>query len=230
MTVTRMRRTDSALLFHARYTDGVVDALTGQAATFTRAGTATFTDSNGNTGTAAHSRPRFEVDGGVPALWLEVADTESIFYTWPISPSREWSALTTMVAPAGPDTDRAFVIGGNNTPSVQVRLHGGTEFRAFHFNGASSVNSITSGLGVQAGDIVEGVARFFADGSMQVEASVNGGAVVSGAVTAALAPAASWQTERLYAGHAPTSGGISIIREIKLHPDPDLTMAQLRGA
>lgn len=232
MTVKRLRRTDSGLLFHARYVDGVVRALTGQKATFARAATAPFVDSNGRVGEAGHSRPRFQVSGGRPAVLLEAAAdagaVETLYHDWAEPPSVPFALLATFVVPLAADSQHAVVIGSQAGPHVLVRLTGGTELRADHDNGSSSVSTSTSGLDASDGDVVDALVRFRADGSLGLEGAANGGTVVTATDTAALAPADSWGEPRIYTAHADDSvGRTSIVREIKVHPDPEIPFAVL---
>lgn len=236
MSVARLRRSGSGLLFHARYADALVDAITGQPHTFTRASTADFTDSNGNVGTAGQFQPRFEVTEGVPALLVEesadAGAVETLSYDWPIVPGRPFGALVTFLVPSTP-TARQMNIGDTN-PQLIVRLHGpgDDEFRVIHIDaGGSSVSSITSGLDASPGSVIEGLVRFRADGSIEIEASKDGASPVIAEPSATLDPEAAWSAPRLYAGH-PTDGTAlrTEVREIKIHPDPDLTMDELRGA
>lgn len=83
-------------------------ALTGQAATLTRSGTGTFTDSGGTTVTAVHSMPRWEsrIWFGAPAIGLRLGTDD---LSWPL----DW--------PLGTLT---LLIEGINLGTAQTSGHG----------------------------------------------------------------------------------------------------------
>ena len=83
-----------------------LSALTGQAGTLTRAGTATFLDSSGGTVTAVHSMPRWESRTweGAPAVGLRMAADD---LSWPLT----WSLQTLTVLVEGVNLGTAQTSG-----------------------------------------------------------------------------------------------------------------------
>lgn len=418
MTVARLRRTDSALLFHARYTDGVVEALTGQADSFSRSGDGYALASNGLYLRAAHSRPRFAVDvndvvgllleasqenlalqaanlddssspwannsaftidgvaslvpgqtahqheyvsggesrnqiigtfpspatphtlavlfenvnasssscriwdgsvgivsgvryewgteavtgtgttfgssvtrgvvelpdlgpngGAVVLLWTtatpdntgtsreifgypsgsgttDAGDTailhavglveaafltspivtagssvtrvaEELAYTYNVPATKPWSGWIRFIAP--PAGAPKLLRIGDSAPDVVLEVTSGGEVQVTHDNNSSTVSSVTSGLSMSQGDVVDARVRFGSDGKVTVGASVNEGAETAGSQSAALSPA-DWGSAELFPGGLSAEMARVILREIKVHPDPDATMAELRGA
>lgn len=230
MTVSRLRRTGRPL-FHVRYSDSIPDALTGEVAVFTRASSATFGDSNGWAGTAPVAFPRFHVSGGIPALLLQhsadAGAVETLYHDWLAPPSVPFAALVTFIVPPSADSQHGFVVGSLAGAHVLVRLSG-TELRADHDNGTSTVTTSTSGLSAGEGDIVDALVRYRADGSLGLEGARNGGTPVVASDTAAHTPAASWGQPRIWTAHpADSVAKTCLVREIRAHPDPTVTLAFL---
>ena len=79
---------------------------------------------------------------------------------------------------------------GSN-PSLAVTCNGSGRYTVTHHNGSTSV-SASAGSTPAWGSWVRLIVRLFADGSVQIGQSVDGGAVVNSATSAALAFGAQW--------------------------------------
>ena len=230
--VTRLRIDRSRLLFHARYEDGLIEALTGQPATFARSAAATDSslDTNGGDVTTGAGHPRF-IDPGDGVLTLHVVPTaDQLYYAWSLPHGKAWSALATFVAAPSTAFESVFVIGGASNPRVALETDGAGGIQVVHHNGSSSRTQDTTSLSLSAGDVVEALVRFQASGAVQVLASVDGGALVDSGASSSLSPA-SWSASRLYVGGITGSDtGALRIRSLKFHPDPDASIETMRGA
>lgn len=152
---------------------------------------------------------------------------EELAYTYLVPSTKPWSAWVRFIAPPA-GAPKLLRIGGS-APDVVLEVTSGGEIQATHDNATSTVSSVTSGLSMSQGDVVDARVRFGSDGKVTVGASVNEGTEVVGSQSAALSPA-SWGSAELYPGGLSAEMARVILREIKIHPDPDATMSTLRGA
>lgn len=133
----------SVTRFRAQYRRGTLTALTGQAATLTRASTGTILDSNGATITVGHSMPRFESRTWTtdPAIGLRLAADD---LTYPCEWVPERGTLYVSFAEAGTRTTAnagLAYIGNDAVSGARLILDStGTNYRATIHNGTTSVS------------------------------------------------------------------------------------------
>ncbi|MGQ0816369.1 MAG: phage head spike fiber domain-containing protein [Gemmatimonadota bacterium] len=120
-------------------------------------------------------------------------------------------------------------IGAGDTSDPRLLVDGASGYRVIHAKGGSSVVS-SSGASIANGDPVELRVVLFADGSVQIHVSVNGGAESSGTQSAGLALAAAWAGTRLYLNSAAfLATGFNAYESVKVLRGQK-TMAECRTA
>lgn len=180
-------------LFHWAARDGVIDARSGQAGTFARTGTATGTDSAGNTITYRDHQPAFTTLAGKTALRLATAAGAR----WPFPRAAAPGALTAYVSfrhegfgyTAGSGGLIALTDLAGANPRWLILGDGGANngaLQTVQHNGSSSVTS-TLGSGVADGTDCEYLVTLGANGVVQVTRVTAAGAVVTSTASGSLA-------------------------------------------
>jgi hypothetical protein len=141
---------------------------------------ATFPSSYIPTTTAAVTRA---VDAGPTYTYLPAPQAQ----TW-------YSKIVEPTTPANQANNRVWEIGdGSGALLSLMRISGG--YRLTHNNGSTAVTADVS-VTVAAGNIVELLAWLYADGSVQLSASVNSAAAIVGTQSAANTLAAAWHATK----------------------------------
>lgn len=196
----------SRLPFHWRGDRFSLTALSGQAATFSRAATETPADFNGTTRTIVHSAPAWQHedwDGDstrdTPALLL--GGSNKVYWSLPLLPG----AVTVYVefvergAVAVASAAVAYVGNAGNTGARLWIDSTGTYYRVRHHNGTSEVTA-TLAAAPTTGQRVALRATLASDGKVQLHQSINGAAESSTSASSALTLATAWSDTRLYLG------------------------------
>lgn len=216
--------------------DQLLHAVTDEAATFTRAATATGLDSAGANVPCAHSEPCYEMrdfqEGDSvkhPALLLGTSDR--LYTAFGVLPA-ECSILIDYwekTATGASNGSRILEIGdssGNQWVSIQ-RSAGG--FSALHRNASATVTGTVS-VTAASGDVWELRIYLAANGSIQIAATKNRGTETVGSATSSNTLAAAWSQERLAIGsdYAGANRATQSVRRVRYQPG-SRTLAYLRA-
>lgn len=222
--------------FRAEYARGLT-AITGHAPTFTRASTATFTDSAGVTVTAPHSRPRREARtwNGAAELGLRVS-TDDLTYAWDVLPESGTFLLELIdLGTAGTANAGLLYVGNDGATGARLAVTGGSNTYAVTYTNAGGLTSVaTFGSTVSSSDVVQVVVQFEDDGTNQrvrIGGTDNGATVAFSAWGTARARSATWGTgTRLRLNRIGSAGtqGSAWLRTVAYAPGL-LTLADLAG-
>jgi hypothetical protein len=187
-------------------------ARTGQIGVLARASATTATDRNGNSRAVAYHQPAVEM------LDLDEDDiretpsllTDADLVAWPVLFGlRDMEIYVRFIEVGTIGTSGAGLIYLGNDAVSGARLFiqsNGTHYVLSHHNGTSAVTS-TAAAAPTAGQLVELVATFNADGSVQLTQAINAGNPASATASAAHTPAAAWgATTKLRANSTGTGG------------------------
>jgi hypothetical protein len=202
-----------------------LNALTGQIATFSRAGTATMLDAAGNTVTAVHSQPRFEwadlnADGIKEAtLSLGLNDRLRLDYGGLPAARTFYVDMVDKTVTGTANLSRIIEIGNSGATAYLNIRRSATGFDASHNNGSTTVTATVT-VTVASGDRVQLRLVVAADGALTLAVSKNAAAETVGSATAANTLAAAWSQPRLSIGsdYAGTNRGSQAIHRIREYP------------
>ena len=176
---------------------------------FTRAGTATFTDYNGDTKTAEANQPRIEwQDSDTPTLLLTAAASEIFYADFPYPPQAMTVYMDVRNWVAGINDVTLWHLGGagaGTDPRLALKVAITTGNLSAVYDDGSTVASTGSISAPSSGERVETLATLAADGTVDLAASIDGGAQVDVASDAGGALPTAWADTRLYIGSAGTS-------------------------
>lgn len=185
--------------FRVDYARGL-DALTGQAAAFTRATTATMLDSAGATVTVGHSRPRREARSflGAAELGLRVT-TDDVTYPCLLVPETgTWLVEGVNLGTAQTSGAGLLYVGRDDGTGARLVIRGtGTTFAVDWFNAAGDLSTATLGTAVANGAGFQLVVQLEDTGTTQrvrIGGAVNGNAVAFSSYGTARARAAAYGT------------------------------------
>lgn len=227
----------SRLLFHWRGDRFELTTLTGQAATFSRAATASPVDDAGVARTVVQHQPAWEAvdwDGDAvrdrPALLLGASDR--LYWNHLALPQ----ALTIFVefVEAGTRTTASAAIAYlGNAGNTGARLwvdSTGSFYRVRHHNGTSEVTSTIGSGQPTAGQRVRLRATLDASGRVQIFQSINGATETSGTLSGTLSLASAWSDTRCYLNSTgDTNNGVVKAVTVRLAPGA-LTASQIQRA
>ncbi len=214
-------------IFLTRFIDSRLEAITGQAATYTSAAS-TMKDSEGNTLATILNLPPWRVEGGTMRLQLD-GDVDDLFYPWDYEFDEPWSFLIEYRETAAV-SDEQIRIGNKDAsnPRVLVDYNAGA-FRIQHHNGTTNISVSAPAISKTTGDLITVRGIFRANGAINIAASKNGGAEVVGTESAAHTPTA-WSQKRLYIVTA-TAANTSEeeVGRVAFSSDPDATLSELQN-
>lgn len=174
---------------------------------------------------------QFETDAPWPSSYLRTPSPgtrsmDRLDFTVPVVP-RECTLYARFVERGSIATGGARIAQiGSGTARLSILQSGGF-YQALHHNGTSSVTS-TLAAAPAIGDRIELRATLAADGKVQLHQSINEGAEVSAAQSAALALAAAWSDSLVSLGHAAgANAGLLAARDLTLAAGT-VTLDQLR--
>ena len=101
--------------------------------------------------------------------------------------------------PTWPLAERLFRVGGTSNPGWDI-YRSATAYVCSANNGVTQVNTSVSAATVSTGDLVEIAATLTTTGVVQIFLSVNGGSLISGTASSALAMPAAWFYARIDVG------------------------------
>jgi len=174
--------------------DLVVDAHTGQAATFTRAATAAPTDSFSTARTVVHSQPAWQTNVTHGRTGLLLGASTRIAWDVPVLP-QAMSGLVEFVENGTLGTASAGIFSLSNDAVSGARLFidsSGTQYRVTHHNGTSGVTATMTGTAPTSGQRVRLRWALSATGTVQIWQSINGAAETGPAASGTLSLAAAW--------------------------------------
>lgn len=207
--------------------DHALTPISGQAATFTRAATATGLDQAGATQTFAHSQPAFEwadLDGDgirdTPGLVLSTSDRLFHAYNAANTVARTlFVDMTEKTATGAANGTRIIEIGNSGGAGAYLAIsRAAAGYNAVFNNGGGSVTALSPVLAVVSGDWIRLRLTISSGGVLTLAARRNAAAESAGAPTGALA-LASWNQPRLstganYAGANSATQVIYSVRDI----------------
>jgi hypothetical protein len=221
----------SRTIAHWRGADVSTRLVSGQLGTFTRGATATLVDTAGAAFTAANAMPRWE-----PRDWLATGLRTHMGLLMGTADRLTWTAdwrpraLAFLVefVENGTRTGSGTVFAVSNAADSGARLvlaSNGTNYGLTHHNGTAGLTVTLSGAQAATNDRVTVRGYLYADGSVQLWQSLNGGAETFTARSAANALAAAWGAAALLRLNATGTGagGAAWYRRLKLvpgNPDP----------
>lgn len=204
----------SGLCFHWESSECLIDAVTGEAATFTRASTGTALDSAGTSRTLVNDQPRWtfeDIDASgtreTPCLSLG-ASGELIRWTFSMKPNVPFTGMVEFVENGALAVASAGVwyIGNDGATGARIYIDSsGTQYRITHNNGVSSVTSTMTGTAPTAGQRVRLRFEFASTGAVRIHQSIGSGAETSATASGTLAPAAAWGDTRMRLGSVGTA-------------------------
>lgn len=198
-----------------------LDALTGQAATFTRAGDrAALLDSLGASYTALHSMPAWQWTSDRPGLYLSSAATaDALSFTFAALPQAMtiYAQLVERGTAAAADA-RLWEIGNGSDPRLLVYAPSGA-YALLHGVGAATRSS-TAAAAPTVGQVVELRAVVLSTGAVYLGQSIAGAAEVVAATSTALAFGAAWSgaTLTVNADGAGANKGVTELRRLLILP------------
>jgi len=192
MPLIRTRGDAPRTMFHARYTDGTLTAITGETATFARTASVTPLDARGATYTVLGGQPAFQWTASELGLLTDTNTTLHYPAAWPV---RAMSIYTRFVERGAISTASARVwhLGGDTTGARLFIEASSSRYRATHHNGTSSVQTAATTPTPTTGQQVELLLIFAASGAITLQQSIDGAAPHVTATTATLTPVA-WAT------------------------------------
>jgi hypothetical protein len=228
----RFRRTDGSAfpdwIVHQAYgTEGLlfkyVPGMDLSAATFTRATTATYVDIDGVTQTdgAAANVARDAHYQTVDSVWtrtlrLENDESETLYFDWAHLPQAQ-TVYAKWLSSDVTSGDMLFQVGGGGSGSrLAVYYNSTNQISATMWDASSNAVTSNATVGTLAADVVYEVAvQLYADASVQIHASADGGATASGSQTSAPAagmPAAWGATIGLHIAGPNTWGAWDVMQ------------------
>lgn len=205
----------------------------GNGATFARAGTGSVTDSEGNSWTAVHSQPRWQVTSDEPGLLIVGTNSESLYWDYPALPQTMTVYIhfiergTISIASA-----RLFHIGDQTSETTDPRFYvdsTGSFYRVTHDNG-TTVPTATLAAAPSTGNDVEIIARLNSDGSVDIEQSISEAAVTTATDATTATIQSAWAGEYFHLGGVGSAvDGNNEFRIVKVAAG-DRTIAQMRSA
>jgi|GEM_PF-7126122 len=225
----------SRLPFHWRGDRFSLTALSGQAATFSRAATATPADFNGTNRTIVHSAPAWQHedwDGDstrdMPTLLM--GGSNKVYWSFPMTPQ----AMTLYVefverGAVGVASAAVAYIGNAGNTGARLWIDStNTYYRVRHHNGTSEV-SATLAAAPSAGNRVALRATLASDGKVQLHQSINGAAESSTSASSALTLPTAWADTRLYLGTTgDTNAGVNAFVRVRV-AQGNLSAAVMQG-
>lgn len=217
----------SRCIFHFRGDDQSLTPLTGQVPTFSRAATATTTDSKGTNFTAAQHMAAWQArdwdrDSIIEQMGLLLGTSDRLSYPMDSRPlAFAWWHEFIQVG-AMPSAGVALWSITNDAVSG-ARLvvdSSGTFWRVTHHNGSAAV-TVTLAAAPASGDSVIHWGYAYADGSVQMWQTINFAAATNTARSSANAFAAQWGsgTARLRIGASGTGNyGAQYLKRLRLPP------------
>jgi hypothetical protein len=225
----------SRLPYHWRGDRYDLTALSGQAATFSRAATATPADVNGTTRTVVHSQPAWQHedwDGDAtrdtPCLLMGTSD--KCYWSMLAPPEAgTWSVEFVERGTLATASDAIAYIGNAGNTGARLWIDStGTFYRVRHHNGTAEVTSTISSGAPTAGQRVIIRVVLASTGSVQIFQSINGAAETSGSASATNALATAWSDTRLYLGTTgDTNAGSTAFVRARMYLGGTLTAAQM---
>lgn len=223
----------SRILFHWRAADLDTEPITGQIATFTRAGTSTVPDDNaGASYTAANQQPAWHYSTSVaePTLRMQATPGDELYWSYAAAP-QTLTAYVSFVEQGGAAQVNASALHMGATGATDPEFtidSSGTYYRVTHDNNVDAAVVATLSTAPSANQGVELRAVLNADGSVIIGQSVNGAAETTASNASTATHAAAWSAAEL---HVNGRGGIYDddydYRVIKVAPGVK-TMAQMR--
>lgn len=183
-----------ALVWQAR--TGLLDALTGQVGTLTRATTGTASDDDGNSYTANHSRPRWHKRSSRVTLRLGGAGgtpVEYLRWTVPLD-TVACSLMVEFIENGTVSVSNGGVVSLAKSDFASPRLYicaSGGKYTGIHHNGTTDVLSQLAAA-PSNGDLVRLRLWAYPNGSVQLWQSINGAAETAATQSGALTFGAAW--------------------------------------
>lgn len=169
----------SAAILHVAFGDHTLRARSGQVAAFSRAATASVTDSLGTSYTLGHHVPAFDTrdwlrSGARTHVGALIGVSDRLHYPANFRPAVCGFRLALMMTGAMPAANIALwsISIDAGTGARLVLDSSGTFWRLLHHNGSASVTA-TLAVAPVSGDSVELRGQLYADGSVQLWQSVN---------------------------------------------------------
>lgn len=191
----------SDCIFHVRPSDQSLTALTGHVPTFSRAATATITDSNGTSFTAAQHmvgwEPRdWDNDGICEAMGVRLGTSDRLSYLAEWAPKACAFYHEFIQIGAMPSAGVALWSITNDavTGARLVLDSSGSFWRLTHHNGSTS-DSKTLAVAPSDGQRVVLWGQLYDDGSVQLWQTINGAAATNTTRGSAAALASAWGTD-----------------------------------
>lgn len=199
-------------------------ANSGQAATFSRAATATGLDAAGATRTFAHSEPNFEwddLDGdGILTPTLLLGTSDRLYLDYNGRPAlRTWYVEMNDKTATAAGSTRIIEIGNSGAATGFLNIRrSATGFDAVHDNGDGTAVTATVTVTIASGDRVELRLVVASTGAITLAVTKNNATEVVGSATGVNTFAAAWNQARIsigcdYAGANRATQGIHRVRE-----------------
>lgn len=211
--------------------------LTGQTTTFTRASTATMTDSAGASVTVGHSRPRLEARtwSGQSELGLRMT-TDDLTATWNVAcETSTWLIEAINLGTATTNTAGLLAVGRDDLTGARLMVRGtGSTLEATWTTSAGVTSVATFGASLANGDAVQLLVQLEDDGTNQrvrIGGTKNGATVTTSAWGTARARSADYGSGSVVrlnrVGSSGTQGNVWL-RALAYAPGL-LTVADLSG-
>jgi hypothetical protein len=205
---------NSSLLWHWEGSECLIDAVTGEAATFSRASTGTALDSAGTSRTAVNDQPRWtweDLDSDsvreTPCLSLG-ASGELIKWSFYMKPNVPFTLLIEFVENGAKAVANAGVLYIGNDAATGARFYvdsSGTQYRVTHNNGTSAVTSTMTGTAPTTGQRVRLRVTYATTGAVRIHQTIGTGGETSATASGVLAPTTAWSNQLIRLGSLGTA-------------------------
>lgn len=184
-----------------------LDALSGQAGTFTRAATKTSTDSFATSGTVNYAQPAWS--GASTLASLDMGTSDVLKWVSPFG-VQACSGMIQFYENGSLAGSKAIFAITNDTPVAPLLLifSSGTQYQIQHNNAISTVTSTMSGTAPTSGQLVQLRWRILSTGSVQIFQSINGAAETTATASGTLALGAAWASPTAFYLNSSGSGTI----------------------